>query len=384
MKYLPLVWRNLTRRKTRTIFTILSIVVAFVLFGILAALNVAFSQGVELAGNDRLIIQHKVSLIQLLPESYEARLEATPGVVDVLHQTYFGGIYQKPSNFFMQCPVRPDRLLKVYDEYVLPPDQRKAFLTDRTCAIVGRQTADRFGFKVGDRIPIQGTIWRKRDGSSTWEFNVCGIFDGNKKGVDTTSFFFNYEYFDEARQFGEGQVGWYVIRINDPEKAPEIAARIDEMFANSFAETKTTTEKAFLQAFAKQIGDIGLIIRAIVTAVFFTILLVAANTMGQSVRERTSELAVLKTLGFSDGLVMTLVLAESCVIGLVGGGIGLGLAYLLTLGGDPTGGMLPVFYLPSRDLVTGAGVALGLGVASGILPAAQAMRLRIVDALRRT
>jgi putative ABC transport system permease protein len=384
MKYLPLVWRNLTRRKTRTIFTVLSIAVAFVLFGILAALNVAFNQGVELAGNDRLIIQHKVSLIQLLPQSYEARLETTPGVVDVLHQTWFGGIYQKPSNFFMQCPVRPERLLKLYPEYVLPDDQRKAFLTDRTCAIIGRQTANRFGFKVGDRVPIQATIWRKQGGGSTWEFNVCGIFDGDKKGVDTTSMFFNYDYFDEARQFGQGQVGWYVIRINDPAKAPEIAGRIDAMFANSFAETKTTTEKAFLQAFAKQIGDIGLIIRGIVTAVFFTILLVAANTMGQSVRERTSELAVLKTLGFSDAIVLSLVLAESCAIALVAGLTGLGLAWLLTQGGDPTNGMLPAFYLPTADLVRGVLFALGLGVLSGIMPAVQAMRLRIVDALRRT
>ena len=384
MKYLPLLWRNLTRRKTRTIFTVLSIAVAFVLFGILAALNAAFSQGVELAGNDRLIIQHKVSLIQLLPQSYEARLEATPGVVDVLHQTWFGGIYQKPSNFFMQCPVRPDRLLTLYPEYVLPADQRKAFLTDRTCAIVGRQTADRFGFKVGDRVPIQGTIWRKQGGASTWEFNICGIFDGDKKGVDTTPMFFNYDYFDEARQFGQGQVGWYVIRINDPAKAPEIAGRIDAMFANSFAETKTTTEKAFLQAFAKQIGDIGLIIRGIVTAVFFTILLVAANTMGQSVRERTSELAVLKTLGFSDAIVLTLVLAESCAIALVAGLTGLGLAWLLTQGGDPTHGMLPSFYLPTADLVRGVMFAAALGVVAGIMPAVYAMRLRIVDALRRT
>jgi len=384
MKYLPLVWRNLTRRKTRTIFTILSIVVAFVLFGVLAALNVAFSQGVELAGNDRLIIQHKVSLIQLLPESYQARLETTPGVVDVLHQTWFGGIYQKPSNFFMQCPVVPDRLLKIYPEYLLPEDQKKAFLSDRTCAIVGRQTANRFGFKVGDRVPIQATIWRKKGGATNWEFNVCGIYDGDKKGMDTTSLFFNYEYFDEARQFGQGQVGWYVIRINDPAKAPEIAERIDAMFANSFAETKTTTEKAFLQAFAKQIGDIGLIIRGIVTAVFFTILLVAANTMAQSVRERTSELAVLKTLGFPDGLVLTLVLLESCAIAIIGGTIGLGLAWLFTQGGDPTNGMLPAFYLPTADLGRGALIALALGVVAGIMPGIQAMRLRIVDALRRT
>lgn len=384
MKYLPLVWRNLMRRKTRTLFTVLSVIVAFVLFGVLAALNAAFTMGVELAGSDRLIVTHKVSLIQLLPESYQGRLEATPGVVDVLHQTWFGGIYQKPSNFFMQCPVDPEKLLKLYTEFVLPADQRQRWIEDRTCAIVGRATATRFGFKVGDRVPIKATIWRKRDNSIGWEFIICGVFDGNRQGVDTTPFFFHYKYFDEARSFGRGLVGWYVIRIDDPAKAPEIAKRIDATFANSSAETKTTTEKAFLSAFAQQIGDIGAIIRVIVTAVFFTILLVAANTMAQSVRERTSDLAVLKTLGFTDRLVLSLVLIESCAIALLGGGIGLGLAYAFTLGGDPTGGLFPAFFIPAADMVRGALFALGLGAVAGILPGVQAMRLRIVDALRRT
>ncbi len=384
MKYLPLVWRSLLRRKTRTIFTVLSIVVAFTLFGVLAALNAAFSVGVELAGADRLIITHKVSLIQLLPESYRDRLVATDDVVDVLHQTWFGGIYQRPSNFFMQCPVEPEQLLKVYPEYLLPEDQKKAWLTDRTCAIVGRQTADRYRFKVGDRIPIQATIWRKRDGSSSWEFNVCGIYDADRQGVDTTPLFFNYEYFDEARQFGQGLVGWYVIRIKNPDRAAEVARRIDEGFANSSAETKTTTEKAFLQAFAGQIGDIGAIIRAIVTAVFFTILLVAANTMAQSVRERTSEMAVLKTLGYSDVLILVLVILESTAIAVIGGGAGLAIAWLIVQGGDPTNGLLPAFFLPSTDLALGAAIAVALGLVAGLLPAVQAMRLRIVDALRRT
>jgi putative ABC transport system permease protein len=383
MKYLPLIWKSLSRRKTRTTFTVLSIIVAFILFGLLAALNLAFNAGVELAGNDRLVITHRVSIIQTLPENYTARLEAMPGVVDVLHQTYFGGIYQKPSNFFMQCPVVPERLLKLYPEYRLPEDQKKAWLSDRTCAIVGRQTANRFGWKVGDRIPIQATIWRRQGGSSTWEFNLCGIFDA-AQGVDTTPFFFNYDYFDESRPFWKGQVGWYVIRINDPANAAAIAKRIDEQFANSSAETKTATEKAFVQAFVRQIGDIGLIIRVIVTAVFFTILLVAANTMAQSVRERTSELAVLKTLGFSDGLVLALVLAESCAMAFLGGGVGLGIAWLITRSGDPTGGLFPAWFLPGADLVRGGLVALALGLVAGVMPALQAMRLRIVDALRRT
>jgi len=384
MKFLPLVWRNLRRRKVRTLFTTLSIAVAFLLFGVLAALNLAFSAGVDVADMDRLILTHKVSLIQLLPLSYQARIEAIPGVVGVVHQTWFGGIYQDPKNFFMQVPVDPESWLRMFPEILLPEDQRRKFVAERTCAVAGRASADRFGWKVGDRIPLRATIWVKKDGSRAWEFDLCGIYDAAKPGVDTSGFFFHYDYFDEARQFGQGMVGWYVIRIGDPSKAKEIIDRIDATFANSEYETKTVPEKAFAQAFAQQVGDIGAIIRAIITAVFFTILLVAANTMAQSVRERTSELAVLKTLGFGNGLVVVLVLLESCAIAVLGGGLGLLLAWLFTLRGDPTSGMFPAFYIPARDLGTGVALALALGIVAGAMPATQAMRLRIVDALRRS
>jgi putative ABC transport system permease protein len=384
MKFLPLVWRNLRRRKVRTLFTTLSIVVAFLLFGVLAALDLAFHAGVDVADMDRLILTHKVSIIQLLPFSYEARIEQVPGVVGVLHQTYFGGVYQDPKNFFMQMPVDPERLFAMFPEYRMADGQRKRFLAERTCAVVGRATADRFGWKVGDRVPIQATIWTKKDGSRTWEFDVCGIFDGTKPGVDTSPFYFRYDYFDEARAFGQGLVGWYVIRIDDPSKAVQIIEKIDGLFANSEYETKTVPEKAFAQAFAQQIGDVGAIIRAIVAAVFFTILLVAGNTMAQAVRERTPEIAVLKTLGFGDGLVLALVLLESCVIALVGGAAGRALAWRFTRRGDPTAGLFPAFYIPQAALATGLALALGLGLVAGALPAAQAMRLRIVDALRRS
>jgi putative ABC transport system permease protein len=339
---------------------------------------------VDVADMDRLILTHKVSLIQLLPLSYQSRIEAIPGVVDVMHQTWFGGVYQDPKNFFMQVPVDPERWLRMFPEYRLPEDQQKKFIAGRTCAVVGRATADRFGWKLGDRVPLQATIWTKKDGSRTWEFDICGIYDAAKAGVDTSTFVFHYDYFDEARSFGEGLVGWYVIRIADPSKATAIIEQIDSTFANSEYETKTVPEKAFAQAFASQVGDIGAIIRAIVAAVFFTILLVAANTMAQSVRERTSEFAVLKTLGYSNTLVVALVLLESCAITLVGGGIGLGLAWLFTLRGDPTGGMFPAFYIPPSGLALGATLAVGLGVLAGAMPAIQVMRLRIADALRRT
>lgn len=384
MKYLPIVWRNLARRKVRTLFTTLSIVVAFALFALLAAINLAFTAGVDVADMDRLIMTHKVSIIQFLPVSYEARLERIRGVVEAMHQTYFGGIYQDPKNFFMQIPVEPEDWRRMYPEYDVPEDQWKRFLQERTCAIVGEATAARFGWKVGDRVPIQATIWTKRDGSRTWEFDVCGIYTTTRQGADTTTFIFRYDYFDEGRQFGEGFVGWYVIRIDDPARAAEIIEQIDGEFANSEFETKTVPEKAFAQAFAAQIGDVGAIIRAIVAAVFFTILLVAANTMAQSVRERTSELAVLKTLGFSNRLILFLVLLESSAVAVVGGVVGLALGWLMTAGGDPTRGLLPAFYVPRGSLVLGMMLALGLGLLAGLLPAVQAMRLRIVDALRRT
>ena len=382
MKYLPLLWRTLFRRKVRTIFTFLAVLVAFTLFGFLVAIGAAFSMGVELTGNERLVTIHKMSLIQLLPESYLERIRATPGVVDACSHTYFGGVYQDPKNFFMQIPVDPECMLRMYPEFTLPEEQKKAWIGDRQGAIVGRQTAAKFGWKVGDRIPLQATIWRKQDGSNAWEFNLDGIYSGTEQGTDETQFFFHYKYFDESRQFAHGEVGWYVVRIANASQAPQIAAALDEQFANSPAETKTSTEKAFAQAFANQVGNIALIVRSIIAMAFFIILLVTANTMAESVRERTGELAVLKTLGFSDGLVLALVLAESCVIAGAGGLLGLGLAAVM-VPGIPTGNLLQALYVPKSSFVTGLALVVGLGVVSGLFPALRAMRLRIVDALRR-
>lgn len=384
MRFLPLIWRNLLRRKIRTGFTFLSIMMAFLLFGLLGAIKTAFSQGVDIAGVDRLVLIHKVSIIQLLPISYLPRIEAVPGVKDVAYFTWFGGIYQDPKNFFAQMPVEPDRFFRVYPEFVVPDDQKKAWIADRTGAVVGRKLTERFGWKIGDRIPIRSPIWPKKDGSNTWEFTIDAIYDGNQEGVDTTQLFFHYDYFDEARAYGEGLVGWYIIRINDPQDAAQLADRIDAQFANSPYETKTSTEKAFVQAFANQVGNIGAIVGAVLSAVFFTILLVSGNTMAQAVRERIGELAVLKTLGFTNGLVLRLVLAESFLLAGAGGCLGLVLAWLFIRQGDPTRGFLPVFYLPGRYFLYGGLFVALLGLASGIFPALRAMRLRIADALRRT
>ena len=382
MKFLPLLWSSLWRKKIRTIFTLLSVFVAFLLFGLLMTIRGAFSFGVDIAGLDRLVIIHKVSLIMPLPVSYKERLAATEGVSIVSHQSWFGGVYQDPANFFAQMVVEPEPFMKIYPEFKIPPDQVKAWLADRQGAVVGVDLANRFGWKIGDRIPITGTIWQPKQGQ-VWEFNIVGMYDG-EPSVDKTQFFFRYDYLDENRRQGEGLVGWYVVKIADPSQAQQMGAKFDAMFANSSAETKTTTEKGFVEGFAKQIGDIGTIMVAILVAVLFTMLLVAANTMAQSVRERTSEMGVLKTLGFSNAAVLTLVLSESVLIAVIGGSLGLAAAWLIVQQGDPTNGMLPIFILPPRDVVTGALLVIVLGLIAGAWPAISAMNLKITDALRRS
>lgn len=382
IRYLPLVARNLGRRKTRTLFTVLSILVAFFLFGLLGAIRAGFEMGAEIVGADRLIAIHKVSLIQPLPVRYGDRIRAIDGVVEVAHGTWFGGVYQDPRNFFAQVAVDSEPFLDLYPEFVLEPEERRRWLADRTGAIAGQALAERFGWEVGDRIPIQGTIWRKDD-ESAWEFTLDGIYEPAERGVDDTQLFFHYAYLDEARSFGEGLVGWYWMRVADPERAAEVAAAVDAAFANSPAETRTATEKVFVQSFARQIGDIGAIVTGILAAVFFTILLVAGNTLAQSVRERTAELAVMKSVGFSDGRVALLVLAEAAAYAVAGGGLGLALAWVFVAQGDPTGGMLPAFYLPRAHLVTGVVLVVALAAVAGLLPALEARRLPISHALRR-
>lgn len=383
MKYFYLVFSSLKRKKLRTLLTILSIMVAFVLFGYLTAIRQAFDAGVEVAGADRLIVRHKVSIIQLLPESYEDKIERLEGVDNAAHSTWFGGIYQEPRNFFAQMPMEPEELFDMFPEYIVSDEQKAAWLETRSGALVGRGLAERFDWKVGDRIPINATIWTKKGGGRTWEFDIVAIYDGVEKGTDTSQFFFRYDFFDETRAGGTGQVGWFSVRVNDPDRAAEVAAAIDAEFANSAFETKTEPEGAFIQGFANQIGNIGFIIMSIMSAVFFTILLVAGNTMAYAVRERTGELAVLKAIGFTDRGVLGLVLGESLALTLVGGAIGLGLAWMLVSMGDPTDGSFPVFYIPFSSIFLGFGLIALMAFIAGILPALQAQRLQIADALRR-
>ena len=383
MKFLPLVWANLRRKRVRTVFTLLSILVAFLLFGYLGAVSNAFNIGVQIAGVDRLVLTHKVSIILPLPLSYLDRIEQVPGVTEVAHASWFGGIYQDPKNFFAQMAVDPELYLKLYPEFLIPEAQKKAWMEDRTGAICGRYLADKYHWKIGDRIPLVASVWQKKDGSNTWEFTLDGIYDGATTSTDVTQFLFHYKYLDESRVRRNGMVGWYIIRIAHPDQAPQIADKIDALFANSDNETKTSTEKAFMQGFAKQVGNIGAIITSILSVVFFVILLVAGNTMMQSVRERVTELAVLKTVGFSNGLILTLVLCESVMIASIGGILGLGLARFLIGFGDPTRGALPIFYMPPESAILGAVFVVLLGLATGTIPAIQAMRLQVVQSLRR-
>jgi putative ABC transport system permease protein len=383
VKFLPIIWRNIWRHWIRTTFAILCVFVTFLLFGVLMTVRAAFALGVEVSGQDRLVLIHKVSLIMPLPITYQPRLQSMPGVEIATHQSWFGGVYQDPSNFFAQIAVEPEPFMEIYQEYELPDDQMAAWLADRQGVVVGRSLADRFEWAIGDRIPIQATIWQPVGGGQTWEFNVVGIYDG-ADGVDTSQFFFRYDYLDENRAQGEGLVGWYTVQIADPSTSGDLAARFDDMFANSQAETKTTTERGFIESFAKQIGDISSMMIAILVMALFSMLLVIVAVMAESVRERTSEVGVLKTLGFRGVTILVIVLAESIFIAMLGGGLGLFLSWLFVQGGDPTGGMLPIFTLPSRDLVLGAGLMLGLGLLAGLMPAVSAMNLRITDALRRS
>lgn len=385
MKFLSLVWSALKRKKLRTTLTLLSILVAFVLFALLCALNLALGGGVNMADANRLLVRHRVSFINLLPHSYQQRIANVPGVTLVSLQLWFGGVYQDPKNQLGTFPVEPEAFLAMNPEFSLPEEQKQAWLKTRTGAVVGRSLANRFGWKIGDRVPLTSPIWPNKEGGA-WQFDIVGIYDATKKAADTSSFLFRYDYFDEARERGEGQVGWYQVRVGDPKNGAKIAEAIDAEFANSPAETKTETEAAMIQGFTQQIGDIGTIVSLIVAAVFFTILLVAGNTMAQSVRERTQELGVLKAVGFSNELVLGVILGESLVIALLGGLTGLLLGWFIVSGMSQASFMqtyFPLFYIPTRDLMLGAGFAAALGFVAGILPAVQAMRLRTAEALRR-
>jgi len=344
--------------------------------------RVAFNSSANVEGYDRLITTSKLSITQSLPYSLLTQIESTPGVANVSYATWFGGIYQDPNNFFANYAVGPG-FMELYPEYVLPPDQLQTFNSERTGAVVGESLAKQFGWKLGDDIPLQATIWPTK-GSNDWHFKLVGIFKlaDKKREGEERQMMFHWKYFDEANDFIKGQVHWYVLDLDDASKATQVAKAIDAMSENSDRETKTQTEQAFNQAFFKQIGDIGLIVTAVMSAVFFTLLLLAGNTMAQAVRERIPELAVLKTIGFSNRSVLWLVLMESIVLIVTGGAIGLAIATLLIpVVSAASGGAIQLGTVPPATWLLGLALMVGLGVIVGAQPALRAMRLNIVDAL---
>lgn len=378
MKYINLILANLRRKKVRTGLTTASFMVALFLFGLLVAIHGAFYGGLNMAGADRLIVVNRAGMTQTLPFSYRDKIQQIPGVELLTYLTWFGGVYQNERNFFPKIAVDTETFIALYPDAKAPEEQEKAFRADREGVIVGITTAKRFGWKLGDRIPIKGTIF-----PGTWEFNIRAIYESKNPDFDTVTFIFHHKLLEErASKWFRGKVGSYRLRVANPDRAAEVSKAIDERFANSPYETKTDTEKAFFASMIKQMGNIEYLILAVGSVVFLTLLLVTGNTMATAVRERTGELAVLKTVGFSDIQVLLLILAESVLVALVGGGVGVAISMAIAPSlSEAVPGMK--FYVGLKDIATGVALAACIGVAAGVIPAVSAMRLRVVDALRR-
>ncbi|UBB25677.1 ABC transporter permease [Pseudoxanthomonas japonensis] len=382
MKYLSLVWAQLFRSKTRTLLTLLSVVAAFLLFGLLDSVRVAFNSGGSVDGANRLVVASRLSITQSLPINLLPQIESVPGVRKVTYAMWFGGIYRDPKDFFPNFSVAPN-FFDVYTEYTVPPDQLKAFQDTRNAAIVGESLAKKHGWKIGDTIPLKATIF-PRGGSNDWPLELKAIFrvkDRKNVGAEN-QLMMNWKYFDESNDYIKSQVSWYTVQLANTNQANQVARAIDALSANSDHETKSQTESAFQQAFAKQFADIGLIVTSIMGAVFFTLLLLTGNTMAQAVRERVPELAVLKTLGFKDGTVLTLVMIESVLLIVLGGLIGMGLAAVIMPGLTAASqGAISLPNVPTQTWLVGLGLMVVIGIVVGLLPALRAKRLKIVDAL---
>ena len=381
MKYVGLIWAGIFRKPVRSLLTMASIVIAFLLFGILQSVTVSFNSGIILAEADRLVVAPKYSIIDDIPVSYGPRIAQTPGVKYVTHMSWFGGTYKDPENFFPRWPVDTGQFFEIFPELMLDEGEKQQFKTLRTAAIVGREVADKYDIQVGDKMPLIANIWPNKD-NALWEFDLVGIYDGRDEKVAADQMYMNYEFFDEYRAFGTGGVGQFVITIEDQGQSAEIAKRIDAMFANSSDETKTQTEKAYNQMFANQAGNIALVMTAILSAVFFTILLLTGNTMSQAMRERIPELAILKTLGFTNRSVLLLVLTESVCMAMVGCVLGLVVAAAVIAEMPASVPFLGGTVMPAVVAIEGVVVAILLGLVVGAPPAWNAMKLSIVDALR--
>ena len=381
MKFFRLVFSALLRKKTRSLFTLLSLAAAFLLLGLLQAVNSLFSSSVDFLGADRLIVQQRTSFTQPLPMRLLPQIESVPGVARVSHSQFFGGQYQDSRAQFPQFAVNPQRLFDTYPEWIIDRDQRANFISTQDGAIAGRKLAEQFGWRVGDIIPLNSFIWTKADGSRLWEWRLVGIFDGKDANwADRTQLMYlNYRQFDESRVRGaRGLAGVYVVRLADANQAAAVSDAIDARFENSFDETKTQPEQAFQLGFVKQFGDIGFMMNLISAAVIFTILILTGYTMSQAVRERIPELAVLKCLGFTDSRILWLVLAEALLLCLIGAAIGMSLSTTIAHSLPP---QFPPIKPDARVWWFVTATVLGLALAVGLPPALRAKRMKIVDAL---
>jgi len=386
MNDLTLIRRNLFRRKLRAGLMMVSILIAFLIFGVLASFERAFNAGEDVAQADRLIVVNKINFTQPLPMAYFERVKAVPGVRQVTYANWFGGYYQEPRNFIITFAVDPESYLEVYgDQWQIAPEARATFRRDRTTALVGENAARRWGWKVGDRVPLSSTIFSQKNGSHTWEITIAGIAKPNNPQADTNILLIHYDYFNDSRTFGKDTIGWIVINTDQPALNDQVAKAVDRLFTNATAETSTEAEKAFNKAFAAQFGNIALMVELVVSAAFFTILLIVGNTMTMAVRERTRELAVLKTLGFGPWRILRLVLGETLLLAFLGGIPGLGLAWLVTLWlGDSVAAFVPNMVMLPEILLGGLGMMFNLGLITGLIPALAAMRLNIAAALGRS
>jgi putative ABC transport system permease protein len=378
-RFLPFILRSTLRNKRRTVLTILSIVISLFLFCTLRTVITSLAASLESASSTRLITRRSTSLTFMMPVAYADRIAQVPGVADVSWMSWFGGIYIDERNFFAQFAVDPQNYLDMYPEYRLEPEEKDTFRRERTACIVGEKLARKYGFENGDRITLRGTIFE-----GTWDFTVCGVAHPATPDLDTNWLLFNGEYLNQ-RMGDFGQVGTFVLKLEDPDRAGEVARLVDETFANSAAETKTETEKAFQLGFISMLGNIQAVIYALGSAIVIAIVLVSMNTMMMAARERTREIAVLKALGFADRVVVGLVLAESLLITLAGGLLGAGLArFVFSVTDFTAGGFFPKFEVTDGTVARALAIALFLGVVSGVAPAWNAARLRIVDALRHS